>query len=59
MVGTEVPFVPIIKANLSRADYTKWLIAKAKIGDGREINNKDTLLRLISHYDKDKGRKLI
>jgi len=51
--------VPIVKANLPGMDYTKWLIAKAELGNGREINNTETLKRLVAHYNREKGRKLI
>jgi len=51
--------VPLVKANLTGMDYTKWLIVKAQLGEGREINNKETLKRLIAHYNREKGRKLI
>jgi len=40
-------------------EYTKWLIVKAQLGEGREINNKEALKRLVAHYNREKGRKLI
>lgn len=57
--GTNVPSVPTIKANLTGSVYTKWLIAKASIGNGREISNAKALERLVTHYNREKGMKLI
>ncbi len=57
--GTDVPLVPTVKANLTGAAYTKWLIAKASIGNGREINNGLALERLVAHYNRERGMKVI
>jgi hypothetical protein len=59
LVGTKVPSVPLVKADLTGIDYTNWLVAKAQLGDGREINNKDAIKRLVAYYNREKGRKLI
>lgn len=59
LYGIDGTYVPTIKMNLAGTDYINWQIVKAKLGDGGEITNKDALKKLISHYNRDKGRKLI
>lgn len=59
MVGTEVPLVPLVKANLKGPVYKKWLISKAELGNGQDINNAEAVEKLIDHYNREKGSKLI
>jgi len=48
-----------VKFVLSDESWIVWKKAKAEIGNGRDINNTETLKHLITHYNREKGRKLI
>ena len=51
--------MPSVKAELNGINYINWLIIKAKIGNGHEISNSDTLKRLMEYYNRKNGSKLI
>ena len=59
LFGTNVPSVPLVKADLKKTAYTTWLKAKADLGEGRDISNAEALEKLVDHFNRERGRRLI
>lgn len=59
VTGTIVPSVPLVKADLNKAAYVAWLKVKADLGEGRDISNADALKKLIEHFNREKGKRII
>lgn len=51
--------MPTVRAGIDGPNYKKWLAVKADLSDGRKISNAAVLIKLINHYNREKGRKLI
>ena len=58
-MGTNVPSVPIVKAALKKSAYVTWLKAKADLGEGRDINNAETINKLVDHFNRERGRRIL
>ena len=58
-MGTNVPSVPLVKADLGKSAYVLWLKAKADLGEGRDINNAETINKLVDHFNRERGRRIL
>lgn len=58
-MGTNVPHVPVVKADLNKSAYTTWLKAKADLGEGRDISNADALVKLVDYFNRERGNRIL
>ena len=59
LLGTNVPSVPLVKADLGKSAYVLWLKAKADLGEGRDISNAEALEKLVAHFNRERGRRIL
>lgn len=57
--GTYGTLVPLVKADMKKVAYVSWLKAKADLGEGRDISNAKALEKLVDHFNRERGRRLI